>query len=357
MSTKFRPITHIITGTAPANPWPPTGSYLLCARLYTNTFLDHITLNTVSWYYDGGSSPTYADANCTQQLSNLSKWNDSTSNTVLQTIGQNEYGTYVDIFTNSSNPSETAIQFCVILGNDRQQTITDDSWKITRVEVFKVGMTNGIYRTNDSPSKGQWFRNNNSTAWTEFPLTPSIGTKFRPLSVFEVQPDPVFPYQTVQIGNQIWMAENLHEDDGGEGIETVQSVIANGSELGPQTYYTYEAAIRMANSIDGWHLPTLAEWQELQTYFDYRASNVRSTTGWSQNNGTNTLGLNIQPVGRFDNTVWSNLSAVGTEANLWCYNVDTPSQGKGIFFYYFGVNNWGTNWNNYKGNSVRLVKD
>ena len=47
MSTKIRPITHIITGTAPVNPWPPTGTYTLCARLYTNTFLDHITLNTV----------------------------------------------------------------------------------------------------------------------------------------------------------------------------------------------------------------------------------------------------------------------------------------------------------------------
>lgn len=496
---KVRPITHIITGTAPVNPWPPTGSYLLCARLYTNTFLDHITVNAVSWNYGWGSSQTYADANCSQVLSNLSNWSYYTRNTVLQTTGQNEYGTYVDIFTDSSNESETAVDFSVILGNRQVHELTDDSWKITRVEVYKVGMTNGVYRVNNNPTIGQIFMDRNS--WTEFPLSPSSRTKFRPyniiettpsskviknyqtylnnnrlcwivpisefqdglsnnlnidvrtisnnylnstlyvvnpgrtnifytycqgtsthegtswefkvnntnlnnhyssiqstiqeaisagynyiylsfqwqnsvlsqtvadfitgydasskfrpLSVFEVQPDPVFPYQTVQIGNQIWMAENLHEDDGNSGIETVQSVIANGYEFGPQTYYTYEAAIRVANSIDGWHLPTLAEWQELQTYFDNRAANARSTTGW-QSDGTNTLGLNIQPVGRFDNAVWRKLSAVGSEANLWCYNVDTPSQGKGIFFYYFGTNNWGTNWNNYKGNSVRLVKD
>lgn len=188
------------------------------------------------------------------------------------------------------------------------------------------------------------------------PITHIItGSKFRPISIIEIQPDPPFPYQTVQIGNQIWMAENLHEDDGNSGIETVQSVIADGYELGPQTYYTYEAAVRIANSIDGWHLPTLAEWQELQTYFDNRAANARSTTGWSRGNGTNTLGLNIQPVGRFDTTVWGSLSAVGLEANLWCYNVDDPSQGKGIFFYYWGVSNGG--WGNYHGNSVRLVKD
>lgn len=356
MYTKFRPITHIITGTGPVNPWPPTGSYILCARLYTNTFLDHITLNTVSWSFDSGSSPTYADANCTQQLYDLSSWNDSTPNTVLQTTGQNEYGTYVDIFTDGVGAwgDESATDFCVILGNDRVQTITDDSWKITRVEVFKVGMSNGIYRVNDNPSKGQWFRDTDD--WTEFTPTPQSSTIIRPLSIIEIQPDPPFPYQTVQIGNQIWMAENLHEDDDGEGIKTVQSVIANGYELGPQTYYTYEAAVRIANSIDGWHLPTLAEWQELQTYFDSRAANARSTTGW-ESNGTNTLGLNIQPVGRFDPYNWNSLNAVGSEANLWCYNVDTPSQGEGIFFYYWGVNNWGIDWGNDHGNSVRLVKD
>lgn len=357
MSTKFRPITHIITGTGPVNPWPPTGTYTLCARLYTNTFLDHITVNTVSWNYDGGSSPTYSDANCTQVLSDLSAWNDSTANTVLQTTGQNEYGTYVDIFTDNSKSSESAVDFCIILGNDRRQPIPDDSWKITRVEVFKVGMIKGIYRVNYNPSKGQWFRDRND--WTEFPLTPSSSTIFRPISIFENIPDPPFPYQTVQIGNQIWMAENLHEDDGGTGIKTVQSVIANGYEFGPQTYYSYDAAVRVANSIDGWHLPTYAEWSELQTYFDSQAANARSTTGWiSGYNGTNILGLNIQPVGRFDNiNSYTELSTLGSEANLWCYNIDNPSQGKGIFFYESGIGNWNIDWRNTHGSSVRLIKD
>ena len=189
MPTKFRPITHIITGTAPVNPWPPTGSYTLCARLYTNTFLDHITLNTVSWNFDSRSSGTYSDPNCNNYLSNLSSWNDYSANTVLQTTGQNEYGTYVDIFTDVDNQGEeNAVDFCVILGNDRVETIVDDSWKITRVEVFKVGMSNGIYRVNNNPSKGQWFRNRND--WTEFPITPSSSTIFRPITIFENIPDP-----------------------------------------------------------------------------------------------------------------------------------------------------------------------
>ena len=171
------------------------------------------------------------------------------------------------------------------------------------------------------------------------------------------KPAPLFP--SVQIGNQIWMSENLQVNDGDTGIKTVQSVIANGYEFGPQTYYSYDAAVRVANSIQGWHLPTLAEWNELRTYFNSQASNARSTTGWDNDqNGTNTLGLNIQPVGRFNNiNSPTQLVSLGSEANLWCYNVDNPSKGKGVSFYNWGINNWGLGWGNTHGSSVRLIKD
>ena len=326
MSTIIRPITHIITGTAPANPWPPTGSYLLCARLYTNTFLDHITLNTVSWYYEGGSSPTFADANCTQRLANLSSWNDSTANTVLQTIGQNEYGTYVDIFTDSSKASETAIQFCIILGNDRQQTITDDSWKITRVEVFKVGMTNGIYRTNDSPSKGQWFRNNNSTAWTEFPLTPSSSTKFRPLSVFEVQPDPTLPVVLMPDG-KYWTSIDLDIDDGLGEIFKYDNIVINGYTYNNQYFYSHTAAKRVAASIPGYHLPTIEEWRTLansiSSNYTTVSTKLRSNYGWYITNGTDDYGFTVLPVGNMNKAYTgssSDLESKGNRTCYWCYD-------------------------------------
>lgn len=139
-----------------APPFPPAqGNYTNVARLYTSSNLDHITLNTVSWYYDGGSPLTYSDSNCTNELTYLSEWNDFSPNTVLPTIGQNEYGTYVDIFTNSL---QNYYDFCVILGNDRVTEITDDSWMITRVEVYAINDVNCYYRINNSPEKGQWFR-------------------------------------------------------------------------------------------------------------------------------------------------------------------------------------------------------
>ena len=144
-----------VAAPGPTPVWPPTGSYALCARLYTDSNLNHITVNTVSWNYDSGSSTTYSDSNCTQALSDLSSWNDYSANTVLSTIGQSQYGTYVDIFTNNS--SMTPTNFCLILANDRVQTVTDNSWRVTRVEVYKPG-SGTIYKNNNSPSKGQWFR-------------------------------------------------------------------------------------------------------------------------------------------------------------------------------------------------------
>lgn len=182
--------------------------------------------------------------------------------------------------------------------------------------------------------------------------------KIRPL-VYKVEtPDPVFPYQTVQIGNQIWMAENLHEDDGGEGIAKVDSVISNGYELGPQTYYTYDAAVRVANTIDGWHLPTQAEWSTLITLMNRNSTDVKSTYSWNNNNGTNLTGLNILPVGRI-NPYYTTVSTIGEEANIWSSTNIDDSNAFATFIYDFT-----TRWmsgltgrdKQYK-NSVRLIKD
>ena len=61
-----------------------------------------------------------------------------------------------------------------------------------------------------------------------------------------------FNPKTVTIGNQVWMQENLAVSDGGEGIYYNNK---NG-----QYYYTWDAAMRIAKSIPGWHLPSAEEW-------------------------------------------------------------------------------------------------
>ena len=46
------------------------------------------------------------------------------------------------------------------------------------------------------------------------------------------------------------MAENLGVNDGGAGVETYRGTV----------YYTWDAAVRICGKLDGWHLPTLKEW-------------------------------------------------------------------------------------------------
>lgn len=70
-------------------------------------------------------------------------------------------------------------------------------------------------------------------------------------------------YEEVVIGGQTWMAYNLDINDGGSGIAYPNNNILNVPDYG--LLYTYEAADRIANTIDGWRLPTEAETLSLAT--------------------------------------------------------------------------------------------
>lgn len=189
----------------------------------------------------------------------------------------------------------------------------------------------------------------------------------RPVGLFDVQPDPPTPtFPSVQIGNQIWMSENLQVDDGGEGIAVIQSVVANGYEFGPQTYYTYDAAIRVANTIEGWHLPTQEEFNILKDYaisLNYSDTRpFRITYGWSRDQGTNELGLSILPIGaiRIRYPDVQPPTAVGSESSL---RTSTPGSGGNSPINFMYGNGWGgfTNyiydWPTDYYIAIRLVKD
>ena len=59
------------------------------------------------------------------------------------------------------------------------------------------------------------------------------------------------------VGDYVILAENLNLDDGGGGI----AVSDEHPEYG--RYYTWEAAVRIAKKIKGWHLPTVSEAVEM----------------------------------------------------------------------------------------------
>jgi uncharacterized protein (TIGR02145 family) len=84
-------------------------------------------------------------------------------------------------------------------------------------------------------------------------------------------------YQTVQIGDQVWMAENLKSTHYSDG-SPISSLAYNSNEANAQTYgrlYAPEAFMRGAAGSGanpsgvqgaaprGWHIPSPAEWQKL----------------------------------------------------------------------------------------------
>ena len=73
----------------------------------------------------------------------------------------------------------------------------------------------------------------------------------------------------VQIGNQIWKATDLNINDGGSGI----------AQRDGYCYYNYTAAVRVAGTVSGWHLPSKDEVNTMLTY-------VKNQYGLSQNKDT-----------------------------------------------------------------------
>ena len=133
-------------------------------------------------------------------------------------------------------------------------------------------------------------------------------------------------YKTVEIGSQIWMAENLNYAD---SIATpslkdrswcLKNVAENCEVSG--RLYTWEAAMDFevtGCSYDstcsvsmpvqgicpsGWHLPDTTEWNELFTAvggISVAAEKLRSHTGWSAYGNKDPFGFSALPVGNTQN--------------------------------------------------------
>ena len=117
-----------------------------------------------------------------------------------------------------------------------------------------------------------------------------------------------FSPKTVKIGDQVWTAENLDIDDGGEGIRHNDG----------HTYYTWDAAMRVASTLEGWHLPTKAEFEKLLRYcggWKNAGPKLRSAHGWADDrNGSDYYRFTAIPAGEYPAPEWMDK---GSTAYFW----------------------------------------
>ena len=122
-------------------------------------------------------------------------------------------------------------------------------------------------------------------------------------------------FDEVTIGTQTWMAKNLSIDDGQGGISTRTVNYGQGDVV--EYYYTWPAAVRVANSINGWHLPTDTEWTTLATAVGgsfTAGTSLKSTYGWSSGNGDGSYSFAAFPAGYYSGSSYNSL---GSQARFW----------------------------------------
>jgi len=131
-------------------------------------------------------------------------------------------------------------------------------------------------------------------------------------------------YETIVIGSQIWMAENLN-------YEITNSWWYNNRSDNGDVYgrlYTWDAALTACPT--GWSLPSDDQWKQMEMALgmsqseaddtDYRGTDegikMKSTSGWNDNgNGTNSSGFNALPGGRRSN--YESFSSLGDDGYWW----------------------------------------
>jgi uncharacterized protein (TIGR02145 family) len=184
-------------------------------------------------------------------------------------------------------------------------------------------------------------------------------------------------YETLQIGDQCWMAENLaylpevspssqaSNTDPYYYVYNYQgtSVAEAKATTNYQTYgvlYNWPASMDACPSADGWHLPTDAEWAILDNYVisqpeylcndntDYIAKALAATTNWNSSSITCAVGNNLSAndatgfsslPGGNRNTI-GNFYGIGDAGSLW-----TSTENSTTTAWFRGLNHYSTNVN------------
>lgn len=165
-------------------------------------------------------------------------------------------------------------------------------------------------------------------------------------------------YRTVTINGVTWLVENL--DYGSDGIyyNNDESTYGwNGLKYGK--LYTWAEAVAAANAIPGWHLPSDDEWAALANAVggtSVAGTKLKSTTGWSEGNGTDDFGFAAFPAG-YKYSYTGSFYNLGSRTYFWTATEFSSTAARSRYF------DTDASMHSYNYNktdfvfSVRLVKD
>ncbi|MDT8394486.1 MAG: fibrobacter succinogenes major paralogous domain-containing protein [Bacteroidales bacterium] len=188
-------------------------------------------------------------------------------------------------------------------------------------------------------------------------------------------------YNTVLIGSQVWMKENLNYATGNSWCydEDPANCASYGRLYDWATIMNGEAS---SNSVPsgvqgicppGWHVPSDEEWKILEGTVDSQygvgdpewndtvlrgfdvGKRLKSVLGWPENTGTDAYGFSALPGG--DRNGFGNFYSIGRYADFWSSTEHNYYYAWARSLYY--NNDEASRYDNYKayGFSLRCVKD
>lgn len=190
-------------------------------------------------------------------------------------------------------------------------------------------------------------------------------------------------YRITKIGTQVWMAENLNYETKdsycyndslkycykygrlykwGAAMDSAAIFSENGKGCGYNNGCKMKSPVRGVCP-EGWHLPSLAEWEELviMTGGDNSGKNLRSSSGWFEFEDT-VIGLDRSsftalPAGHGSYVFEAYYSDEEFRAYFWSTDVYTTTLAKYVLMLYNSEYVYFDNINKSCSLSVRCVKD
>ena len=170
-----------------------------------------------------------------------------------------------------------------------------------------------------------------------------------------------YPYETVTIGSQTWLAENLrylpviHSIDETSTSEERYFVYAyKGNNIAEAklsvVYQTFGALYNLVSARnacpEGWRLPDEADWEKLRRTSGARnGAALRSSLYWPENiQGNNSSGLNLLPRGP-------------GETDCWIWSSEKPREdSEFVYLWGFPNDNMKLEHNDYDDTSIASVR-